>query len=188
MQGVKGVPAKIGPLELLHDGKPVARWVHFRASQILQFNPIVTGTVSQSLTFTEPLQFTWEGGEAKLTNLEISFSVKGSWYSYQTEINSGTGIYNWARKRILLAPGENHITYGGIDFDKGVKIASIPEFSGFNTKPVDLELHLEFLVVDGIFDFADRPDIESFLIPEDRSFLIPDMHDPRSECYREARL
>ena len=176
----EGLLPDLPPLGLLFEGSPVANWVHHRAALIVAHNPVVAGTLQQSISFAKPLLFTWECGQATFTKIGISFTIEGSWYSHETEIDSDAGIYNWTRRRVLLAPVNNSLIYKNVDFDKGTPILTEPDSSMFRRALQRGETHLELLIIDGMHSSSPLPGIDAHVVPEDRDVVIPGIHGAES--------
>ena len=182
----EGQLPELAPLGLLFEGSPVANWVHHRAALIVAHNPVVGDTFQQSISFSKPLLFTWDGGHAIFTKIGISFTIEGSWYSYVTEIDSAIGIYNWARRRVMLAPVENKLIYKDIDFDKGTPIPAEPDSSMFRRALQRGEAHMELVIIDGMHASSPLPGIDSHVVPEDMDIVIPDLHGAESPFARKS--
>ena len=86
------------------DGRKLIDWVAQKISMAVGANPIVSGNFEWKLAMIEPLPLSAPSGDAAISSITITHSLSGSWYRHAGTIDGTSGIYDWQRKRVRLAP------------------------------------------------------------------------------------
>lgn len=161
--------------DVLWSGVPIGNWIHQRVMLLVGANPIVSGSVTASHTLLEPLTFTWSNGSATATNLTFSFTLSGGWFAHRAEIDSTTGIYDWLRRRVRMAPGGGQLEYRGINFDAGVPIERPAEREFLRERFLHGEAEMKLLMLEGFDRREPVPDFDRYVDSKDLELFIDDL-------------
>lgn len=168
--------AEVPFYEILWNGIPVANWIHHRAMLLIAANPIVAGTFSATHKLLEPLVFTWLGGSATATQLDFAFSLTGGWFSQRVEIDSTTGIYDWIKRRVRMAPGVGQVEYRGVNFDTGTPVDRPPDQEFLREQFLLGEAEMKLLVLEKFDRREPVPDLDRYVEPTDLDPFIKDLN------------
>jgi hypothetical protein len=164
--------SKIPFSELMWQGVPVASWVLNRIALVVAANPIVTCEIAATHQFLEPLTFTWPDSTATFKSLTISFSLTGDWFSHQTLIDSTTGLYDWLRRRVRLAPGPWKLGYHGANLQEGTLVNRPEDREFLRQEFLHGEIDLKFLILEGLEYPQPVPDLNTKIAPKDLELTI----------------
>jgi hypothetical protein len=97
--------------------------------------------------------------------------------STPARIESSSGFYNWARKRMRLAPGDSqHIRIDGINFYAGDWIAVPPTLNLRTLELLPFEVDITtFVVFKSTLPMNNIPELDAHVVPADLTWALPDL-------------
>jgi len=163
--------------DILWDKVPIVNWIYHRMHLLIAANPIVAGKYTASHKLLEPLKFTWPTGSATATNLAFSFTISGGWFSHHAEIDATTGIYDWLRRRVRMAPGDGKVEYRGIDLDGGRPVERPDDREFIRECALEGEIDLKLVMVENSNrKFLDSvSDLDRYIDPKDLELFIEEL-------------
>ena len=132
------------PEVLDYNGGSVAAWLQLKASLVAGMNPELVASITDTFNLIKPTDFYKNGKRITLKSMAVSFTPRVQWLSQVVKLDAATGIYDYVRGRVLLAPGKNSYTISGIDFDHATPLSSPPPMRavGIGLKPGGIDLIL----------------------------------------------
>jgi hypothetical protein len=98
-------------------GEAIDPWLLDRALQVQTFNPFAPTPTKVDFRFAQTMTATHRDVQMRLSRIEIGFYWSTEWLRQTVELEAGTAIYNYLNPDMILAPGENSISIGGVNFD-----------------------------------------------------------------------
>ena len=98
---------------VLVDGAPLLNWVKRRAMQLLSLNPVTNGGLWQTGRLTSPITLETSDGSLTVDEVNLEIAVVGGWYVADVTLDATTGLYDWLRRRVRLAPGGGDLVAHG---------------------------------------------------------------------------
>ncbi len=161
---------------VLFDGLPVGHWVVQRAQIVLAANPIVNGAFTAAHKLKSRVQFQVAEKAVFATQLGFELRVSGGWYAQQITIDATTGIYDWIRHRVRLAPGPGKLHLQNVNLDAGSLIRCPPQRELEAMKDLRPgEVSWGFLVLTGLEVPGPIPPIEALIEPSDLELAVPNL-------------
>ncbi len=154
-------------------GLKLTDWVAEKLALGIGANQIVSGNYRYAFRMLRPLTLSAPSGDAAISQIAIDHSLTGSWYRQPTTISGSTGIYDWQRKRVRLAPGEDRKLSKTINFDRGLAVSQPP---GYVLSPIALlpdEVDFYAIMIHGPQVTGPVPGIDAYVDPVDLSPLLP---------------
>ncbi len=164
----------IDPLTITYDGSPVWNWAVNKLVLFLSANEIVQGEIELTFAFRRPIKLAWPDGEADVEMLRIITHLVGSWFAHRVKFDSSAALYDWIRRRLRVAPGEQHVEITGLDFNSGTPISEYPLAWPIRDHRLG-EVGFGFLYIEGIEDLQKGPDLDALVIPEDLQLIAQDV-------------
>jgi hypothetical protein len=155
-------------------GLRLVDWVAQRIYFGVGANQIGSGHCRLTFRMFRPLVLSAPSGDAAIAHITIAHSLTGCWYRQPATINGTSGIYDWQRKRVRLAPGEVRQVSTTINFHKGLAVSQPP---GYVLAPLALlpdEVDFYALMLHGPKVTRQVPGIDAYVDPADLSPIITD--------------
>jgi hypothetical protein len=166
-------------------GLRLVDWVAQRIFLGVGANQIVSGRYRLTFRMLRPLMLSAPSGDAAISHIAIAHSLTGCWYRQPATISGTSGIYDWQRKRVRLAPGEVRQVSKTINFDRGLAVSQPP---GYVLAPLALlpdEVDFYALMLHGPNVTGQVPGIDAYVDPADLSPIITEALP--AECYTSTR-
>lgn len=178
---IKVVPGDVAPrgdVEAItfQDGS-VFRWLQHRVVLFVTRNRVVKGAHQLRFRFRPALLIQHGSGSAFMTEIAVRFTLTGQWIAQLVEIDATSGLYDWLRQRVRLAPSsdETKLTYKDVKFGTGGTVIDIhPDLDSLSPSAVmDNEVHLELLDLGGFVVPTDYAQLDPHVAPEDADPVRP---------------
>jgi hypothetical protein len=157
--------------EIAYQGASVLAWLQHRTVLFVVRNRVVNGTHVLLFRFGRPVLIQQGGLSAFMTEISVRVKLTGQWIAQEVEIDASSGLYDWLRKRVRLAPtGEPHkLSYKDVKFGTGGTVVEIhPDLDSLSPSPVkENEVHLEIIDLGGFVVPEKFADLDPLLVPED---------------------
>ena len=166
----------INSFSISYKGLPVANWVIERIMVLIGLNPIVQGNWSATHTFINTVLFDAPNGSFFSIGLNLDFSISGSWYAQNIEIDSTGAVYDWIRRRVRVVPGPGSVELKGLNIYHGNSVDRPPD-SYIMTIPESPrgEMSLNLLMIEGPQVSGQTPNLSILITPEDLELIIKDI-------------
>ena len=155
--------------DLKYKGAPVDAWLQHRATMIISANPDISEGFTASFKLRRPTEFDLNGQKILLESLAISLSPTTHWFAQTVQLDAALGMYDYLRRRVRLADGENKYLLHGINFETGTLLDAPPSIENVGGNILSGEIDIGLALMEGIT--MDRetpiPNLEEIIIPED---------------------
>jgi len=112
---------------LRYNGRSVGTWVQQKVGMILGgLMQSTDGFLEIPLRLITPVLFTSGTRSFVIRRIDISIRAQVAWFSQVVELNASTGIYNYLRGKIRLAPGDQQYEIRGLNLDGGTLLEQPP--------------------------------------------------------------
>jgi len=113
------------------------------------------------LRFTKPVPCEYDGLQVGLRQLSVSMQVKAQWHSQLVEHTTTVGFYDWAKRRIRMAPGPQAMSYRNVSFDGSGKPVDAP---GWNNSEQDEGVSVRIMSIGGVpAAVGEKPSLDAFV-------------------------
>ncbi|WFP61370.1 hypothetical protein [Mesorhizobium sp. WSM4904] len=157
----------------------VFAWLQHRVILFVTHNRVVKGTHYLRFRFRPPVLIQQGTHSAFMTEISLRFTLTGQWIAQQVEIDATSGLYDWLRKRVQLAPvpGDSRLVYKDVKFGTGgTVIDSHPDIDSLSPSPVkENEVHMEIIDLGGFVVPTEYAQLDSHVVPEDADPVRPDI-------------
>ncbi|TIV75895.1 MAG: hypothetical protein E5V79_00260 [Mesorhizobium sp.] len=117
----------------------------------------------------------------------MRFTLTGQWIAQLVEIDATSGLYDWLRQRVRLAPspGETKLIYKDVKWGTGGTVLEIhPNLDSLSPSPVkENEVHMEILDLGGFVVPTEYAQLDPHVVPEDAD---PVRADIPAEAFRSS--
>jgi hypothetical protein len=164
-------------------GRSVDTWLQHRALRVAVANPAITERLKASFRFKEPLEFTCRDESLLLNAVEVGFVYCTEWRCQTVRLDAMSGMYDYLRDRVRLAPGENQYVTEGIDWDTAEPCDPPDATTSLPTGLIKGEIDIAVIMTEGM-DVAAAPDVadlERYVVPEDLQCTLPRGAQPHVE-------
>jgi hypothetical protein len=160
-------------MSIVHEGLPLGNWIFRRARMMAAVNLVVAGRIDESYRLTKPITIEWPGGSESIDRIDFRFSIVGGWYEQDVTYDASAGIYDWARRRVRLAPGPSQFHINNVVVDGGDPIDRPPEHAlSMDHLPGEMLVRL-LLITNG--DTPDGPELDGLIHPDDLDDVLQDI-------------
>jgi hypothetical protein len=173
--GPNAIPSPFDVRKLVYASRPVFPWLEWRATLVAVGNPEKSGAVV-TFRLRQPTVFDYGAHNLILKQLSIRFTYATTWHPQVVTLDASTGIYDYLRGRVRLAPGKQTFTMSQNrhPFDLAPPIPGPPPNwrKNLGLQPGEIDMHL--IVVDGSPD-PEKVALLDAIVFEPAVLLDPDV-------------
>ncbi|TIV22900.1 MAG: hypothetical protein E5V74_04245 [Mesorhizobium sp.] len=178
---IKVVPGGVAPRDdveaIMFEGASVFAWLQHRTVLFITHNRVVKGAHRLRFRFRPAVLIHHKSSSAFMTEIAVRFTLTGQWIAQLIEIDATSGLYDWLRQRVRLAPspGETKLTYKDVKWGSGGTVIEIhPNLDSLSPSPVkENEVHMEILDLGGFVVPTEYAQLDPHVVAEDADPVRP---------------
>jgi hypothetical protein len=157
--------AKLPLEDAKYEGKPIMNWLREKALAVLTEHPDSSRVVIR-YTFYQLLPLTFGGAEFSVTGFDACIDYKTRWHSQIVSIDADAGMYDYIRKKAVLAGNSQYMIKGfSTDTKKWKRIDFVPESPGLEFFVGAGEGSIQLTMVEGVWNEkpAGKPNVDPLI-------------------------